>query len=267
MIKFTFDLEKENNSLLSHLQEGSTDYFSNSPREELVKKYMQYKTTTEEMDALRRAGKTKEKACTGYFGFLWEDLMNNQPGKGGDRNPDRDENHVMGKGDNKSYVVTQKRNGSFGFKEKPTLTQIDFSKGKEVIKSKLASGLHIGLFLHNPKSVFNRVFLTTIHWTPSNEELEQMLFEAEAYQKIKEEKGYGVFNTHSNFLYEQGVYSQKGKQLIHLKQGGNGKANMKEDGSYHMNFAISNSVANKLILQDPLLLKKLQEIVKNNLDN
>jgi len=262
MIKFTFDLEKANNPLLSHLQEGSTDYFSNSPRKELVGKYIQYKTTTEEMDTLRRAGKTAKKACTGYFGFLWEDFLNNQPGRGGDRNPDRSENHIMGKGDNKSNIISQKKNGTFGFKEKLTITQIDFSKSNEVIKSKLASGFHIGLFLHNPKSVFKRIFLTTIHWTPSNEELEQMLFEAEAYQKIKEEKGYGVFNTHTNFLYEQGIYSQKGKQLIHLKNGGNGKAKMKEDGSYHMNFAISNSIANKLILQDSILLKKLQDIVK-----
>jgi len=261
MIKFTFDLEKENNPLLSHLQEGSTDYFSNSPLKELREKFIQYKTITEEMDALRRKGKTTQKACTGYFGFLWEYLMNNQPGRGGDRNPDRDETHIMGKGDIKAYVINQKSDGSFGFKEKPTLTKIDFSDSKEVVKNKLASGLHIGLFLHDSKSVFNRIFLTPIHWVPSDEELEQMLFEAETYQKIKEEKGYGVFNTHSNFLYEQGIYSQKGKQLIHLKQGGNGKANIKEDGSYHMNFAISNSVANKLILQDPILLKKLQDIL------
>lgn len=261
MIKLTFDLEKENNPLLSHLEEGSTDYFSNSPREELVAKYLKYKTTTEELDVLRRSGKTTKKACTGYFGFLWEDLLNNQPGKGGDRNPDRSEEHIMGAGDNKAYVVNLKKNGTFGFKEKPTITQIDFSKGREVVKSKLAKGLHIGLFLHNPKSVFNRTFLTTLHWTPSNEELNQMLSEAEWYQKIAEEKGYGVFNTHANFLYEQGIYSKKGIQLIHLKQGGNGKDKMKEDGSYHMNFALSNSVGNKLILQDEVLLKKLQSIV------
>lgn len=263
MIKFTFESEKSTNPNLSHLTEGSYNYFSDSPRKELVAKYLEYKNITEEKDKQRRSGKSKTKACTGYFGFLWEDLINNKPGKGGDRNPDRDDSHIMGSGDNKAYVVNIRKNKTFGFKEKPTITQIDFNKGEEVVKNKLSKGLHIGLFVHHPKSVFKRMFLTTFHWTPSNEELNQMLFEAKCYQNIAKEKGYEVFNTHSNFLYEQGIYPKKGIQLIHLKQGGNGKAKMKEDGSYHMNFALSNSVGNKLILQDKELELKLKNIYEN----
>jgi len=37
-------------------------------------------------------------------------------------------------------------------------------------------------------------------------------------------------------------------QFIHLKQGGIGKAKIKEDGSYHMNFVLSTSIAKRIFI-------------------
>ena len=260
-VNFSFEKLKKNNSRLSHVNEGCYDYFDSYPNVEFQLKYKKWKQETEIKNKIRQAntqkmkpGECKDKANTGAFGQLFEEMITGKKSSPSRKTDTKD-------GDIKSNPIVKKKSGGWSFKEKPTICKIGLDDSVEVVKNKLEKGLVMGLFQHNPKSVFNRKFLTVIKLTFSSLLMKRILEDVKHYQDIIKKKGFGILNTHTHFLYEQGIYKSK-DQIIHAKQGGRGKKQMKKDGTYHVNFSIANSVANKLILQNLTLENYLNNIIK-----
>jgi len=198
---------------------------------------------TRRIDDLRRNKKTTKKPCTGYFGMLVEWAIK---GKQGDTRRETD----LEEGDIKTLALLKRKNGTYATKEKPTFTKMSGKNGVRDVLHKTKKGLFYFLFEHSSKCVFDRKFLTIvkINFTPETKRC--FIQDASYYQEIWNGGDFSKFNTHGNFLFEQGFYKDKKTQLIHLKQGGVGKEKMKDDGSYHMNFVLSTSVAKKIFIDD-----------------
>lgn len=234
---------------LSNIQEGCSSreffnaYYTFSKDEKFKSTWEKWETETREIDSLRRIGKTTKKPCTGYFGMLVEWAIQGQQG---DTRRDTD----LEDGDIKTLPLIKRNNGTYATKEKPTFTKMGGRDGVGDVMHKTEKGLFYVLFEHSKESVFDRKFLTLVKVNFTQKTKNRFIEDAKYYQQIWEQGDFHKFNTHGNFLYEQGIYKDKTTQFIHLKQGGVGKAKTKKDGSYHMNFVLSTSIAKKIFINE-----------------
>lgn len=248
-INIMFEEFKTQCPWLNNINEGCLSseffmaYYSYSKDEEFYQTWKKWEEETRLIDSLRRQGKTKKKPCTGYFGMLVEWALK---GEKGDTKRETD----LEEGDIKSLPLIKRKNGTYATKEKPTFTKMGGVDGVSDVKHKTEKGLFYILFEHSPKSVFDRKFLTIAKVNFNSQTKLAFTRDASYYQQMWEEGDFSKFNTHGNFLFEQGFYQDKKTQFIHLKQGGVGKAKTKSDGSYHMNFVLSTSIAKKIFIDD-----------------